>query len=208
MKKQPVQQRSKWAVETILASASHYLETNDIDGFTTNKVAEVSGYSIGSIYQYFPNKLSIIRELFVTEMGGLNRELIHEIQHSVDATLEDIIAMIVERFSSRILAHKSKYREIVLTLMKNDDWTSVTIRTRQLTELLIDELVKKFPSQIRTLKSEARFIVISCLSTLLHGGMLAEDANIHQLEFQDELKVLIYQFISSGVESTSDIKLS
>lgn len=208
MKKQPVQQRSKWAVETILASASQYLETHDIDGFTTNKVAEVSGYSIGSIYQYFPNKHSIIRELFVSEMGGLNRDLVAEIQQTAEASLEDVIAMIIRRFSSRIFSNKNKYREIVHTLMKNDEWQNVTTRTRQFTELLIDELIRKFPAQIRVLKSEARFIVISCLSTLLHGGILTENENIQQFEFQDELKVLIYQFIASGVERSAGIKLS
>ncbi len=208
MKKQPMQQRSKWAVETILASASQYLETHDIDGFTTNKVAEVSGYSIGSIYQYFPNKHSIIRELFVTEMGGLNRELVGEIQQATDASLEEVIAMIIRRYSSRIFSSKNKYREIMQTLVKNDDWQNVTIRTRQFTELLIDELIRKFPAQIRVLKSEARFIVISCLSTLLHGGMLSENENIQQFEFQDEMKVLIYQFIASGVERSAGVKLS
>ena len=45
-------------VDAILGAVERILERDGIDGLTTNHVAEMAGVSIGSLYQYFPNKPS------------------------------------------------------------------------------------------------------------------------------------------------------
>ncbi|RAS22618.1 TetR family transcriptional regulator [Paraburkholderia bryophila] len=57
MRKQPRQARSRATVEAILIAGAQVLGRRGWDGFTTNEVAEAAGVSIGSLYQYFPNKL-------------------------------------------------------------------------------------------------------------------------------------------------------
>jgi AcrR family transcriptional regulator len=59
-RKLPVQARSKIKVEAILEAAAHILKRDGPAGFTTNHVAEAANVSVGSIYQYFPNKESIL----------------------------------------------------------------------------------------------------------------------------------------------------
>lgn len=58
-RKQPIQERSKLMVEDILEAASVVLLEKGLEAFNTNRVAEVAGVSIGSLYQYFPNKESL-----------------------------------------------------------------------------------------------------------------------------------------------------
>ena len=55
-RKQPSQRRSRETVAVILEAAARVLEKDGLTGFNTNAVAERAGVSIGSIYQYFPNK--------------------------------------------------------------------------------------------------------------------------------------------------------
>ena len=50
-------------IESVLAAASQVLDERGLDGFTTNQVAERAGVSIGSLYQYFPNKDALLAEL-------------------------------------------------------------------------------------------------------------------------------------------------
>jgi AcrR family transcriptional regulator len=47
-------------VDAIVQAGARVLGDQGWAGFTTNKVAEVAGVSIGSLYQYFPDKLSLI----------------------------------------------------------------------------------------------------------------------------------------------------
>jgi len=60
MRKAPQQARSRVTTDAILDAAAHILGERGWTGLTTNGVAEVAGVSIGSLYQYFPNKLALI----------------------------------------------------------------------------------------------------------------------------------------------------
>lgn len=60
MRKEPRQARSRATVETILQAGARILSDEGWAGFTTNKVADLAGVSIGSLYQYFPDKLSLV----------------------------------------------------------------------------------------------------------------------------------------------------
>jgi AcrR family transcriptional regulator len=60
----PRQERSKVKVEKILAAAKYLLIENGLDKLTTNHIAKQSNMSVGSLYQYFPNKQSILYELY------------------------------------------------------------------------------------------------------------------------------------------------
>lgn len=62
-RKLPTQQRSRERVERILEAASDLIERNGSDRMRMSEVADSAGISIGSLYQYFPDKGSIIRTL-------------------------------------------------------------------------------------------------------------------------------------------------
>ncbi|NEH56793.1 TetR family transcriptional regulator [Rhizobium leguminosarum] len=62
-RKQPMQARSAELVAAILDAAAQVLAREGAQRFTTARVAERAGVSIGSLYQYFPNKAAILFRL-------------------------------------------------------------------------------------------------------------------------------------------------
>ena len=62
-RKRPVQDRSTQLVSDILQAAIRVLEREGAHRFTTIRVAEQAGVSVGSLYQYFPNKQAILFQL-------------------------------------------------------------------------------------------------------------------------------------------------
>lgn len=62
-RKSPAQSRSRATVEAILDAAAHILVTQGFAAASTNRIAEKAGVSIGSLYQYFPNKGALIAAL-------------------------------------------------------------------------------------------------------------------------------------------------
>jgi AcrR family transcriptional regulator len=62
-RKKPKQARSNDLVAAILEAALQVLAREGAQRFTTTRVAERAGVSVGSIYQYFPNKASILFRL-------------------------------------------------------------------------------------------------------------------------------------------------
>ncbi|TSC34347.1 TetR/AcrR family transcriptional regulator [Corallococcus sp. Z5C101001] len=59
-RKMPRQERSRAMVETILEATVRVLLARGYEGLTTIAVAERAGVSVGSLYQYFPNKESLV----------------------------------------------------------------------------------------------------------------------------------------------------
>jgi AcrR family transcriptional regulator len=73
-RKHPKQARSRQLVADILTAAGRVLARDGARRFTAARVAEAAGVSVGSLYQYFPNKEAILFRLQADEWqqtGGL-----------------------------------------------------------------------------------------------------------------------------------------
>ncbi|MET3713482.1 AcrR family transcriptional regulator [Sphingomonas trueperi] len=66
-RKSPKQQRATQLIEAVLEAAVQVLMAEGAGRFTTARVAERAGVSVGSLYQYFPNKAAILFRLQVDE---------------------------------------------------------------------------------------------------------------------------------------------
>lgn len=71
----PKQQRSRQMVEAVLAAVPVAVKRYGTTSITTNRIAEVAGVSIGSLYQYFPNKVSIFNALHERHVEDARRIL-------------------------------------------------------------------------------------------------------------------------------------
>jgi AcrR family transcriptional regulator len=59
-RKSPKQERSRRTVDRILDAAARIFHECGYPGATTNDIADEAGVSVGSLYQYFPNKDALL----------------------------------------------------------------------------------------------------------------------------------------------------
>src|SRR5271155_2862182 len=81
-RKLPTQLRSTATVNVVLDAAARILERHGLEGYTTNAIAERAGISIGSFYQYFPNKDAVTVALIEQETALLLADI--AAMHSMD----------------------------------------------------------------------------------------------------------------------------
>jgi AcrR family transcriptional regulator len=82
-RKRPKQARSAELVAAILEAAAQVLAQEGAQRFTTARVAEKAGVSVGSLYQYFPNKAAILFKLQSDEWrrtSALLRDILEDIE--------------------------------------------------------------------------------------------------------------------------------
>ncbi|MDE1186536.1 MAG: TetR family transcriptional regulator [Pantoea sp.] len=92
-RKKPRQARSSELVAAILEAATQVLAQEGATRFTTARVAERAGVSIGSLYQYFPNKAAILFRLQSEEWqrtGSLLGDILRNPQRSGEQRLHDL----------------------------------------------------------------------------------------------------------------------
>ena len=63
-RRRPKQDRSRQIVEAIQQAGLQILEADGPSGLTTNRIAELAGVSIGSLYRYYPNKEAIVADVY------------------------------------------------------------------------------------------------------------------------------------------------
>lgn len=97
-RKAPRQDRSRKTCDAILKAAANILEREGQTGLNTNHVARKAGVSIGSLYQYFPNKQSIIGALIRARREALVAGMEEVFETADEAGLEEIVrAMVAKR---------------------------------------------------------------------------------------------------------------
>ncbi len=74
-RKAPSQERSKRKVGEILSAARELLISDGLNQLTTNHIARQAGMSVGSLYQYFPNKQAILYQLYKDWLESFLQEL-------------------------------------------------------------------------------------------------------------------------------------
>jgi AcrR family transcriptional regulator len=74
-RKTPSQERSKRTVERILDAATRIFHEHGYTGATTNDIADEADVSVGSLYQYFPNKDAILVALTQRHIAATTTEL-------------------------------------------------------------------------------------------------------------------------------------
>jgi AcrR family transcriptional regulator len=95
-RKLPEQDRSRATVEAIVDAAARVLVKHGYDAFTTNRVAEKAGVSVGSLYQYFPNKDALLGELMRRHVEEIERGVQDMAELARTAPLAEVIRVGIE----------------------------------------------------------------------------------------------------------------
>jgi AcrR family transcriptional regulator len=112
-RKRPKQARSTDLVAAVLEAASQVLAKEGAPRFTTARVAERAGVSVGSIYQYFPNKAAILFRLQSDEWRQTS-DLLRGILEDVDRPPLERLRALVHAFI------RSECEEAAMRVALND----------------------------------------------------------------------------------------
>jgi AcrR family transcriptional regulator len=100
VRKRPRQARSERLVTYILEAAVRVLAREGAKKFTTARVAEEAGVSVGSLYQYFPNKEAILFRLQADEWDQTTALLESVLVNSDEAPPNRLRSMVHAFFQS------------------------------------------------------------------------------------------------------------
>lgn len=135
-RKQPSQGRAAATVDAIVTAVERILEREGPKGLTTNRVAEIAGVSVGTLYQYFPNKEALI--------GALSERYIQQTFAMCRAALAAAdgvpLARIIEAVGAALIAAQREQRPIHRWLMDLRTAAAYQDRWRQAISAYVDEV--------------------------------------------------------------------
>ena len=197
IRKHPKQERAKHTVDAILRATAHILAEHGYEGASTNRIAEKAGVSIGSLYQYFPDKESLVVAVLM-QLHTHDRELIEErLQTLKNATLEEIVRSIVvallAAFSERVKLRRVMFYE--------------TPRKRRLEQVnaLKEYLVERMHGFLRARPEYSQrddlemklYILLNSVEAVLNSASLEPEKYLSPAVLQDQLCKLTVRFLET-----------
>jgi AcrR family transcriptional regulator len=103
LRRVPRQARSRERLQRMLDAADALLASDGAAALTTTRVAEAAGVSVGSLYQYLPDKEAIVEALagrYLAEFEGLMGRMVEEARANPSAW-DDPVGRLVDAFAAR-----------------------------------------------------------------------------------------------------------
>lgn len=198
-RRKPTQRRSKVLVDAIIQACQQVLENEGVEQLTTNRIAEVAGVTIGSIYQYFPNKEAILANLFsekiAAESDQISRDstqrVLAQVNISLRSTLREVINVNAELHRRFLSLHGDFYRQYHSFFDFHSEVQARNINDYQQPswEDWLPELLNKYHREIVFSNlDKAAFITANIIDRLLeaaledHPEWLSDDDYLRQIE--------------------------
>jgi len=96
VRREPQQRRARQTVEAVLDAVVRIVKREGIQAVTTNRIAEIAGVSIGSVYQYFPDKRAMFVALHQRHIEEIDRLVNSTIVLNAHSSIEKLIRAVVD----------------------------------------------------------------------------------------------------------------
>ncbi|MCC2110423.1 MAG: TetR/AcrR family transcriptional regulator [Hyphomicrobiales bacterium] len=191
----PQQRRSEDTVEYIFEATAQILQDTDTDEFTTNHIARRAGFSIGTLYRYFPNKQAIMRGMAKREIGRQERRVVDALKASSDRSATDLIRL-VARSALHPLGGRNYARRHMLRAMVTDLDLVTMIYTvqRRLFDILGDMLVELDPTRYQKLPETRMVLATGAFAGAVRLTVLNAPEQLETEEFEREFVAMIETF--------------
>jgi len=200
-RRKPSQERSRDRVERILDATASLLSEMAVDKITTAAIAQKAGVPIGSVYQYFPNKLAVLAQLarrVMTEVDMKTASLIAEdfgvlpwdqaIDRAIDATMQGY-------------SEQPGYAQLLLSIRPTPEFGAITDESNERVAALLalhPALQALIPQERIELVSRSAIRAVNSLQDWALSVDDPEQAN----EIIGEMKTLLKGYLAVYLDQT------
>lgn len=171
-RKSASQKRSRATVDALLQATARILVREGFDKASTNRIAEVAGVSVGSLYQYFPSKEALVAAVIDRHNQEVMRAVQGELAESVEFPIEQAVRKIV---AVAVKAHRidpKLHRVLAEQIPRVGRLENVATFNRQNYALFAGYL-ERHRDEIRPVDLElAAFVCVTSIEALTHTAVV------------------------------------
>lgn len=192
-RKQPRQARARALVDAVVEATEKVLAEEGAEGLTTTRVAEVAGVSVGSLYQYYPSKESLIAAVIERRIEDDVRWMDTVLPQLAGQPLRVIVRQCLERVVPLFRAETALYRAILAHMesVSRDDVVAA----------MVAEGTRRFAAMLGRMPiapdsaDRAAWIVVTALVALVRGAAHERPALLDDPGFIDDLERMTVRYL-------------
>lgn len=196
-RRRPKQARAEFALDSILEAVARTLEAHGKAGLTTQRVADTAGFSIGAIYQYFPNKDGLLEALAGRELERLTA-MMKEVLAEPAPFGSGLNARRMIRTTAAFIGDRPRLYGIL-----RNEWgdaqpdTPIGQGMRRYIEMISSTMSRDNPELGKRIAAdEARFVLFRAISGVLLATAMERPHYLGTHAFEDEMVRLILGYLN------------
>lgn len=205
-RRNPVQSRAEFTLSAIRDAGLRILEQEGAARLTTNHIAEVAGVSIGSIYQYYPDKYAIVadicNELLLAELGDFDR-LADQSMRCARESLDGMVDLMVRESLAR---HRKLYRflkEYYLEIHWRYDFEAYVVKKypdRYMATANWLSLVLQRHGAALQIREHARAaeLIVDLINGTIHATLQRRPEGLFDDRYGDDLVTLVLRYLKDA----------
>jgi AcrR family transcriptional regulator len=194
-RKQASQARSRATVDAILEATARVLVHDGYDRASTNKVALAAGVSVGSLYQYFPNKEALVAALIERhqeEMAAVVRAALARIASSpLAVAAREVVELMLSAHAVDPKLHKVLVEQVP------------RVAGLERVHALEDEMLALTRAYLDAHRAELRdvdheiaaFLVVIAIEAVTHAAVLLRPELLDKRRFVDEVTAMLVRYL-------------
>ena len=174
-RRQPRQERALEKVGLMLEAATRILDKQGLAGLTTNRVAEVAGVSIGTVYQYFNDKSELLDALADREVQALSNAVLAALTGPAPAEaggrVRAVVRAVLQAYGGRTGVHKL----LVEHLLAARGATPLPGMREAVVQMMSQGGIVGFDQRVRALAPADAFVLTHSVGGVVRALLAAPD---------------------------------
>ena len=187
------------SVDAILEAAAQVLERDGYAATTTDAVAERAGVSIGTLYQYFPNKDALLVALTERHAAAAQAVLEPLLREVLDATPP--LADWLERFVRACVELNGRRPRLHQILFEETPFPSQQLEGMYQSGDLILQVLERYLARVSDSTAPdphvAAYLVFRALGSVIHAGAVRRPSDVTMADCGEELIVLLKRYLTA-----------
>jgi len=193
--RRPRQARAQATVDAILTATHRIIEAEGPEKLNTNRVAKVAGVSIGSLYQYFPNKAALLAALFERHTHNLLAGIVPLLIEYKDAPIEIVTREAVREMLVAYRVNPRLHVEIMLRTTQDEALQQTLDAEADLHQALVTFMTYRAPD-VRPLDPDiAAWVVSRIVQALCRAAVSERPELLDDDTLLDEITLLILGYV-------------
>jgi AcrR family transcriptional regulator len=196
-RKRPSQRRSRDTVDTILEAAARVFAERGFAGGTTNHIALTAGVSVGSLYEYFPNKGAILVAIAQRQLDRMIAEVQRAIaQREPREPLDGLLRRFVETMLAVHESDPELHRVLFGEAPHPSELHACVLQMEETLAHTVEARLSAFPEVAARDRDTAAHLVVQTVEALTHRYVHHGIHELGRADFVREVVVLLRAYLT------------
>lgn len=201
VRRRPRQARSQSTVDAIYEATVQIIEREGGDNITMKSVSDMSGYSIGTLYQYFHDRDSLLMAMAMAHRDGLIERVKATLAASRDQSCHHAIACLVSVLLADARSRRKTLRATVRAVTRKGMDARMAHAMRVLDDGIGRSLAELAASHGATLSAAGQFVLSRSLTSVLWAAVMEDSDLLDSRELEAQLQALLAAMVIAGPAS-------